>query len=194
MNQDKNDKECDYMNLGSSLKRFLLQTFRGAALTNEQLRKKGLTVGKNVDIYTSLIDYEHGYLISIGDNVTIASDVRLLTHDASTKKILGYSKIGRIQIGNNVFIGAQSIILPNVNIGNNVIIGAGSVVTKDIPDQCVAVGNPCHVIGNYDDYIQKSKRLFENAPRSESSYPNKTSEEKEQMKKELKDGGWGFDL
>ena len=125
-------KDVKEMRMMSRIKRFLLQKIRGAALTNEQLRKRGLIIGNNTDIFTSLIDYEHGYLISIGDNVTLASDVRLLTHDASTKKLLGYSKIGRISIGNNVFIGSQTIVLPNVKIGNNVVIGAGSVVTKDI--------------------------------------------------------------
>ena len=182
------------MRLVSTVKRFLLQKVRGTALTNKQLRKRGLTIGENTDIYTSLIDYNHGYLISIGDNVTIASDVRLLTHDASTKKMLGYSKIGRISIGNNVFIGAQSIVLANVRIGDNVIIGAGSVVTKDIPDNSVAVGNPCHIIGSYDDYRKKCQDLFNNAPKQDTWHNQKSIAEKEEMKHYLKDGGWGFDL
>ena len=171
-----------------------MQKFRGAALTNEQLRKKGLTIGKNTDIYTSLIDYEHGFLISIGDNVTLASDVRLLTHDASTKKLLGYSKVGRIKIGNNVFIGAQTIVLPNVKIGDYVVIGAGSVVTKDIPDNSIAVGNPCRVIGTYDDFKKKNYELFKNAHRQDTSYNEKTKIDKELMRNMLMDGGWGFDL
>ena len=182
------------MRLFSSVKRYLLQIIRGSALTNDQLRKRGLTIGNNTDIYTSLIDYNHGYLISIGDNVTIASDVRLLTHDASTKKMLGYSKIGRIDIGNNVFIGAQSIVLPNVNIGDNVIIGAGSVVTKDVPGNSVAVGNPCHVIGTYEDYKKKCQMLFNNSPKQNTWYYQKSISEKKEMKQFLKDGGWGFDL
>ncbi len=182
------------MRIMISLKKFFLQKFRGAALTNEQLRKKGLSIGENTDIFTSLIDYEHGYLISIGNNVTLASDVRLLTHDASTKKMLGYSKVGRINIGNNVFIGAQSIVLPNINIGNYVVIGAGSVVTKDIPDNSVAVGNPCHIIGTYDDYLKKNQELFNHVPRQDTSYKEKTQSEKEYMQNLLMDGGWGFDI
>ena len=182
------------MRIIERIKRTLLQKLRGAALTNDQLRKKGLTIGSNTDIFTSLIDYEHGYLISIGDNVTLASDVRLLTHDASTKKMLGYSKIGRINIGNDVFIGSQTIVLPNVRIGNHVVIGAGSVVTKDIPDNSVAVGNPCHVIGTYEEFAIKNQTLFKYSPRQETSYEEKTKNEKESMKKLLKDGGWGFDL
>ena len=181
------------MHIVTRIKRLFLQKFRGAALTNEQLRKKGITIGTNTDIFTSLIDYEHGYLISIGDNVTLASDVRLLTHDASTKKILGYSKIGRIIIGDNVFIGSQAIVLPNVKIGSRVVIGAGSVVTKDIPDNSVAVGNPCRVIGTYDDFEKKNRELFNNAPRQDTTYEKKTRNERECMRNLLMDGGWGFD-
>lgn len=59
------------------------------------------------------------------------------------KKILGYSRVGRIDIGNDVFIGASSIVLPNVKIGDKVIVGAGSIVTKDIPDNSVVVGKSC---------------------------------------------------
>jgi maltose O-acetyltransferase len=55
---------------------------------------------------------------------------------------LNYTKIGLVKIGDNVFIGAGSIILPNVKIGNNVIIGAGSIVTKDVPDNSLVAGNP----------------------------------------------------
>ena len=51
-----------------------------------------------------------------------------------------------IQVGNNVWIGANVSILPGVSIGNNVVIGAGSVVTKNIPDNVVAAGNPCHIL------------------------------------------------
>ena len=181
------------MSLISNIKRNFNQFFRGGCLTNEQLRKRGLAIGNNTDIYTSKIDFGHGYLISIGDNVTIASDVRLLNHDASTKKMLGYSKIGRIQIGNNVFIGAQAIILPYVTIGVNVVIGAGSVVAKDIPGNSVAIGNPCRIIGTYDNYAERMKILFESAPRQETAYKDKKQEEKKDMAELLKESGWGFD-
>lgn len=181
------------MDLILIIKRYVNQIFRGGNLTNAQLKKRGLTIGKNTDIYTNKIDFGHGYLISIGDNVTIASDVRLLTHDASTKKILGYSKIGRIQIGNNVFIGAQAIILPNVSIGDNVVIGAGSVVAKDIPSNSVVIGNPCRIIGTYENYAERMKALFERTPRQETSYKEKKQEEKNDMVNMLNESGWGFD-
>lgn len=68
-----------------------------------------------------------------------------------------------ITIGNNVWIGGNSVVMPNVTIGNNVVIGAGSVVTKDIPDNCIAVGNPCRVLREISEqdkiYYFKGKRF-----------------------------------
>ena len=64
---------------------------------------------------------------------------------------------GGVEIGNNVFIGMHSTILKGVHIGNNVIIGANSLVNKDIPDNCVAAGNPCKVIMSLEDYYKKRK-------------------------------------
>nr|WP_281504361.1 DapH/DapD/GlmU-related protein [Streptococcus uberis] len=62
---------------------------------------------------------------------------------------------GEIKVGNNVFIGNNSMILPGVTIGNNVIIGAGSVVTKSIDDNKIAAGNPCKVVSDIESYILK---------------------------------------
>jgi maltose O-acetyltransferase len=81
--------------------------------------------------------------------------VRFIAHDASTKKILGYTKIGRIDIREHCFIGDSTLVLPNVTIGPHAIIGAGSVVTRDIPPNCVAAGNPARVLGTLDDYVSK---------------------------------------
>lgn len=181
------------MSLAYKIKRRLLQLIRGDALTVEQLRKKGLTIGKNVDIYTSAIDLQHGYLIFIGNNVTVASGTRLITHDASTKKILGYSKIGRIEIGNDVFIGAGSIVLPNVRIGDRVIIGAGSVVVKDIPNDSIAVGNPCQVIGDYQEFVAKNRELLNKCPKQTTNSVEKSEFERFEMQQAIRNGGWGFD-
>ncbi|WP_347548672.1 hypothetical protein ABFG93_14175 [Pseudalkalibacillus hwajinpoensis] len=71
------------------------------------------------------IDYAHCWLIEIGDNVTFAPQAYLLAHDASTKRYLDYTKIAKIKIGNNVFIGARALIMPEVSIGKNTIV-AGS--------------------------------------------------------------------
>lgn len=128
-----------------------------------QIRNGGGMVGKNVDIYASSIDLGEPYLLSIGDNVTITG-VKILTHDASLKKKLGYTKTGKVHIGDNVFIGWGSIILPDTKIGNNVVIGAGSVVAKDIPDNVVVAGSPLRILCSYDDYVHKNEILMQEKP------------------------------
>ena len=64
-----------------------------------------------------------------------------------------------VEIGNNVFIGANTLILYDVSIGNNVIIGAGSIVTKDLPDNSVCVGSPCKKIGEFDEFVKKRRNM-----------------------------------
>jgi maltose O-acetyltransferase len=143
----------------SFIKRIILK-IRGHTDIKD-LIKNGLTVGENVFVnFNTIIDVSFCFLIEIGNNVTLAPNVHLLAHDASTKNELGYTKVGRVSIGNNVFIGAGSIILPGTTIGNNVIIGAGSVVSTNIPENSVAVGNPAKVISTYVDYMEKNKKLL----------------------------------
>ena len=82
--------------------------------TTEKLIKMGLKVGKNFGRLNGVIlDPSHCWLIEIGDNVTMAPRVHILAHDASTKTFLDYTKIGKVTIGNNVFIGADSVVLQN---------------------------------------------------------------------------------
>lgn len=128
-------------------------------ISTEDLIALGLTVGENFSRQEkTLIDQSHCWLITIGDDVTLAPRAHILAHDASTKKALGYTRIGVVNIGNNVFIGASSTILPGVNIGNNVVIGANSVVSRDIPDNSVAIGNPAKVICTYDEFVSRKKK------------------------------------
>ena len=133
--------------------------------TTEKLVSMGMTVGKNFKrLHGVILDPGHCWLIEIGDNVTIAPRVHILCHDASTKQHLGYTKIGRVTIGNNVFIGAESVVLPGVTIGDNVIIGANSTVTHDIPENSVAVGSPARVICSLAEYLAKERARMENSP------------------------------
>lgn len=103
------------------------------------------------------------WLITIGNNVHITGECQFLTHDGSTlilrKDIPDLELTAPIEIGNDVFIGFRTIILPGVKIGNRCIIGAGSIVNKSIPDNCVAVGNPCRVIKSTDEFLEKIKPL-----------------------------------
>ncbi|MEE0522134.1 MAG: DapH/DapD/GlmU-related protein [Bacteroidaceae bacterium] len=96
----------------------------------------GLKMGKDCHVMGEcIIDPGHCWLISIGDRVTLAPRVHILAHDASTKRELGQTRLGCVSIGDDVFIGAGSIILPGIRIGNKVVIGAGSVVSRSIPDK-----------------------------------------------------------
>ena len=137
-----------------------------------------------------IIDPGHCWLIEIGDDVTLAPRVHILAHDASTKRQLGYARIAEVTIGNNVFIGANSVILPGVHIGDNVVIGAGSVVTNDIPSNSVAVGNPCKVISAYEDYMTRKKNEMTPDNVFDESYKIDaiTEEKKAEMKEKLKEG------
>ena len=128
----------------------------------KRLMENGLKLGKDVEIIdTFFFDPSHCYLISIGDNCTICPGVRLIAHDASTKKFLGYTKLGKITIKENCFIGDSAIILSGITIGPNCIIGAGSIVTRDIPPNTVAAGNPAKVMGPLDEYLEKIKKMAE---------------------------------
>lgn len=101
------------------------------------------------------------FMIEIGDNVHITGACQFLTHDGSTlifrKEIPTLEITKPIKIGNDVFIGYRVIIMPGVTIGNRCVIGAGSVVTKDIPDNSLAVGNPCKAIKTSDELLEKLK-------------------------------------
>lgn len=121
----------------------------------KRLVRNGLVIGKNVYIGERVsIDSCFCWLISIGNECILGDGAVILAHDASTKSHLNYMKIGKVTIGDRTFIGANSVILPNVRIGDDVIIGAGSIVTHDIPDGVVAAGNPVRVIKATSDYVK----------------------------------------
>ena len=102
---------------------------------------------------------------------------------------MGYTKIGRVVIGSNVFIGADTIVLPGVKIGNNVVIGANSTVTHDVPDNSVVAGTPAKKLCTLDEYIDKEKKRMLQSVCYEEEYTlrkNIPMEKRLQQKKELK--------
>ncbi len=181
------------MSVKSSVKKILKKCFNIGPEDVDDYRKRGVIIGNNVNLFSCNIDYGHGYLIEIGDNCTI-THTTILTHDASTKIYLGYSKIGRVKIGNNVFIGQGSIVLPGVCIGNDVIVGAGSVVRKDIPDRTVAVGNPAEAVCSLDTYIERNRERMQTSPVYNKYWDKKTEADIEKMREDLADGTIGYDL
>lgn len=183
------------MLLNKLLKR-LIYRIRGDH-TTEQLVEWGLVIGRNFSREEGcIIDPSHCWLIRIGDDVTLAPRVHILAHDASMYSAVGYTRIEPVLIGNNVFVGADTIILPGVTIGDNVVIGAGSVVTRDIPSDSVAVGQPARVIKTYTDFIDQCREKMETVPLYGAEYTlrNKhlTPEMKRQMFEELSRDKGGF--
>ncbi len=165
----------------------IIRLLRGEVSTRH-LIKHGLIVGKNFNRQgRCIIDPSHCWLIKIGDNVTMATGVYLLAHDASSKNVCGYTKIGKIEIGNDVFLGAYSIVLPNVKIGDNSIVACGSIVTKDVPSNVIVAGNPAKIISTVADYKKKMKTKMKQSTIYDKSYMigNITKKKEEQMKNDL---------
>ncbi len=127
-------------------------------------RTEGMSIGKNTHIF-SKISTSEPYLIKIGDNVTISTNVTILTHDASIGAIgdrnVASDLCGKIIVGDNCFLGSGAIILPGVSIANKVIVAAGSVVTKSIKESgSIVAGNPAKKIGGVNEFKHKYKDNF----------------------------------
>jgi acetyltransferase-like isoleucine patch superfamily enzyme len=114
------------------------------------------SVGEDVRL-TGFPDFgSEPFLISLGSHITIAANVAFVNHDGGAR-VLRHERpslhvYNKITVGNYVFIGMRTTILPGVTIGDHCVIGAGSVVSRDIPSASVAVGAPCRVIKSIDEY------------------------------------------
>lgn len=132
------------------------------------LRSKGIKIGNNCIVFdpkSASIDFSRPSLLEIGDKVFLHKGITIMTHDfASYVFINKYNEFipshGKIKIGNNVWFGCNCTVLKGVTIGNNCIIGTGSVVTRNIPDNSVAIGSPAKVICSIDEYFEKRKREY----------------------------------
>lgn len=134
-----------------------------------------IEVGKNffANYNCTLLDVAK---IKIGDNCQMAPNVAIYTaghqiHPVSRNSAYEYGK--EVTIGDNVWLGGNTVVCPGVHIGNNVVIGAGSVVTRDIPDWSIAAGNPCKVIRKITD--ADKRRLFHNEDIDDEAWADITS-------------------
>lgn len=122
---------------------------------------KGVVVGKNVFIADKNCWPTEAYLVSIGDDCQITEGVKFHTHGGAhvcRYKCPNFDFFGRITIGNRVYVGAGSTIMPGVVIGDNVLVAGCSVVTKSIPSGYVVAGNPAKIVCTIDEFYEKNKK------------------------------------
>lgn len=118
--------------------------------------------GENNFIATIFLGTEPKH-ISFGNNVWLATRVSLITHDVSVHmcgiyKNDHFDSVGSIKFGDNIFIGAGAIVLPNVSICSNVIVGAGAIVSKSIEEEGVYVGSPLRKVSSFDTYVSRLEK------------------------------------
>lgn len=147
----------------------------------EWLRSLGARIGDGTRFVGNANLGSEPYLVQIGKNCLVSSNVLFSTHDGSVKVLNGagyfngenMDKIARIKVGDNCFLGNGCRLMGGVIIGDNVIIGAGSVVTKNIPSNTVAAGMPAKVICTIDEFYEKNKERGVYYPTPNLSYTEK---------------------
>ena len=128
----------------------------------EIAKENGMIVEEGVSVLGGVDFGSEPYLITLHRKCRITSDVVFITHDGGTWTFRDHwdqykdvIKFGRIEVGEEAFIGIRSIIMPGVRIGKHSVVGAGSVVTRDVPDYTVVAGVPAKVICSTKEYAQK---------------------------------------
>lgn len=154
------------MSLARTFLRFLKEMHINASNENKikWLRSKGAKIGDKTRFICGVEALgTEPYMVSIGCDCLLSSDVRIFTHDGGVKVLNSLKffdnpndKMGRVSIGNNCFIGHGAVILPGVSIGDNVIVGAGSIVSKNVPSGVVCAGVPAKVICTIEEYYKKN--------------------------------------
>lgn len=129
----------------------------------ELYRMSGAVIGENVRAFSPISSSE-AYLIKVGNNVTISTGVKFCTHDNSVIKIFDNATdlVGPITIGDQSFIGMNSILMGGITLPKQCIVGAGSVVTKSFMQEgCILAGNPARIIGSIENIREtKAENIF----------------------------------
>ena len=155
------------MNKKRLLQTIGLATKRGAGERGRYLREKNIlaSVGENVHFQPRLVPL-YPELIKLHNNIMVSAGIRFITHDASFVVLnrLGQGQfpeeVGCIEVmDNNVYIGYNATIMPNVKIGENVIVGAGALVSNDLEPNGVYVGIPAKKICSFDDYVNRHREI-----------------------------------
>lgn len=155
----------DFWLMRYRLKKAILPT----KITSDEYKKylslRGIEIGKGTHFFdpmTTTIDIQRPWMLHVGEYCKVTQNVTILCHDYSRSvirrkygEVIGEAK--QTYIGDNVFIGLNSVICMGAHIGNNVIIGAGSIVTGNVPNDTVAAGCPARVICSLADYYKKRK-------------------------------------
>lgn len=177
------------MGIKKAIRKLVLREKASSEAFIEYLKKRGVKVGKYCYVpepSSVLVDLTVPWLITMGDNITLTHGVVVLTHDYgwSVFKKNGSFK-GRIigsqapvKIGNNVFVGVNTVIMKGVTVGDNVIIGAGSIVSKDCESNSVYAGNPARKIMDIEEYATKRmQKQFDEAKGLAIAYRERFSAE-----------------
>ena len=160
--------KCKPVKIKYKFLRKFFPSFVSSKLFVNYLKSEGISIGKKTKFFdpkSTFVDVERPWLLHIGEYCKITKGVIILVHDYSRSvlrrkygEILGECK--ETFIGDNVFIGMNSIVLMGSHIGNNCIIGAGSVVSGCFQDDVVLAGNPARIICSLDDYYKKRKSSY----------------------------------
>lgn len=141
------------------LKKLANKIYRYLLSPEKYARKIGVKIGDNNFIPDKNIWSSEPYLITIGNNCQITMGVRLFTHGGGQvirQSIPDFDAFGKITIGDFVYIGNNSLVMPGVSIGEYSIVAAGSVVTKSVPPRTVVAGNPAKIICSINDYMSRN--------------------------------------
>lgn len=145
------------------MRRLIDRLFQIVLSKNAYARKKGVSFGRGCRFYITYWGSEP-FLITIGNNVTIAAGAQILTHDGATWLVrdggLRYQHFAPVTIQDDVFVGANAIILPGVTVGKSAIIAAGAIVTRNVSPGTIVGGNPAQSIGDFQSYAQKVRSRY----------------------------------